>query len=46
MSRSEGLELLADLEKMQQTNIEVKEDELNWWASRFPTGARLLSGSS
>ena len=36
MSRSEGLELLADLEKMQQTNIEVKEDELNWWASRFP----------
>ena len=30
MSRSEGLELLADLEKMQQTNIEVKEDELNW----------------
>ena len=36
MSRSEGLELLADLEKMQQTNIEVKEDELNWWASQFP----------
>ena len=36
MPRTEGLDLLADLEKMQQNDVEVKDDELNWWANRFP----------
>ena len=36
MPRTEGLDLLADLEKMQQNNVEVRDDELNWWANRFP----------
>ena len=36
MSRADGLNLLADLEKMQQNNIEVKDEELEWWANRFP----------
>ena len=36
MPRAEGLDLLADLEKMQQNDVEVKDEELNWWANRFP----------
>ena len=36
MPRTEGLDLLADLGKMQQNDVEVREDELNWWANRFP----------
>ena len=36
MSRAEGLSLLGDLEKMQQVDVDLKEDELKWWADHFP----------
>ena len=34
MSRAEGLSLLGDLEKMQQVDVDLKEDELKWWSDR------------
>ena len=40
MSRAEGLSLLGDLEKMQQVDVDLKEDELKWCRS-FPTGSTL-----
>ena len=36
MSRAEGLSLLGDLKKMQKVDVEVKEEELRWWAERWP----------
>ena len=36
MSRAEGWSLLGDLEKMQQVDVDLNEDELKWWSDRFP----------
>lgn len=36
MSRAESLSLLGDLKKIQKVDVEVKEEELRWWAERWP----------